>query len=172
MRRRSNSRREYRPAPGVARYLCGTQPILALTALECGLDTVLAAEPFGGRRHGGTARQVAGADRRLHRAGRGSAARAASRWSRRASTRSAARRSASRSRDSGPGAYAIVQALIARGVIGDFRAGDAQMPDILRFGFTPLYLGFEDVWNAVEHLRAGARSRANGSGPNSTRSRP
>jgi len=55
-------------------------------------------------------------------------------------------------RDGGPGAYAIVQALIARGVIGDFRAGDAQMPDILRFGFTPLYLGFEDVWNAVEHL--------------------
>ena len=50
------------------------------------------------------------------------------------------------------GAYAIVQALIARNVIGDFRAGDAQMPDILRFGFTPLYLGFEDVWNAVEQL--------------------
>jgi kynureninase len=47
------------------------------------------------------------------------------------------------------GAYAIVQALIARGVIGDFRAAG----DILRFGFTPLYLGFEDVWNAVEHLR-------------------
>jgi len=50
------------------------------------------------------------------------------------------------------GAYAIVQALIARGVIGDYRAGDSQMPDILRFGFTPLYLGFEDVWNSVEHL--------------------
>ena len=57
----------------------------------------------------------------------------------------------------GSGAYAIVQALIARGVIGDFRAGDKSHPagavDILRFGFTPLYLGFEDVWNAVEHLR-------------------
>ena len=57
------------------------------------------------------------------------------------------------------GAYAIVQALIARGVIGDFRAGDppatggARHPDILRFGFTPLYLGFEDVWHAVDHLR-------------------
>ena len=51
------------------------------------------------------------------------------------------------------GAYAIVQALIARGVVGDFRAGDAQTAHILRFGFTPLYLGFEDVWNAVEHLR-------------------
>ncbi|MCZ7127375.1 hypothetical protein O6380_23780, partial [Salmonella enterica subsp. enterica] len=36
----------YRPAPGVARYLCGTQPIISLAALECGLDTLLAAEAF------------------------------------------------------------------------------------------------------------------------------
>jgi kynureninase len=51
-------------------------------------------------------------------------------------------------------AYAIVQALIARGVIGDFRAGDGgRHPDILRFGLTPLYTGFTDVWHAVEHLR-------------------
>jgi kynureninase len=51
------------------------------------------------------------------------------------------------------GAYAIVQALIARGVIGDFRAGDGgQHADILRFGFTPLYIGFADVWNAAEQL--------------------
>jgi len=54
----------------------------------------------------------------------------------------------------GSGAFAIVQALIARGVIGDYRAGDGGIhKDILRFGFTPLYIGFEDVWNAVEHLR-------------------
>ena len=52
------------------------------------------------------------------------------------------------------GAYAIVQALIARGVIGDFRAGDSGVhQDILRFGFAPLYTSFTDVWNAVEHLR-------------------
>jgi kynureninase len=53
------------------------------------------------------------------------------------------------------GSFAIVQALIARGVIGDFRAGDAesQVPDILRFGVTPLYTRFVDVWDAVEHLR-------------------
>ena len=56
--------------------------------------------------------------------------------------------------DGGSGAYAIVQALIARGVIGDFRAGDGErLPDILRFGFTPLTIGFADVWDAVEHLR-------------------
>ena len=56
----------------------------------------------------------------------------------------------------GAAPFIAAQALIARGVIGDFRKGDGgngPHKDILRFGFTPLYIGFEDVWNAVEHLR-------------------
>ncbi len=51
------------------------------------------------------------------------------------------------------GGYAIMQALIARQVVGDFRA-----PDILRFGFTPLYTRFVDVWDAVDRLEAVLRT--------------
>jgi kynureninase len=143
----------YRPAPGVARYLCGTQPIVALAALECGLDTVLAAERFDGA-HGSMAalrtKSLALTDAFIALV----EARCPDRF-----TLVTPREHRQRGSQvclamsgNGPGAYAIVQALIARGVIGDFRAGDSQMPDILRFGFTPLYLGFEEVWRAVEHL--------------------
>jgi kynureninase len=54
-----------------------------------------------------------------------------------------------------PNAFEICQALIAVGVIGDFRA-----PDIIRFGLTPLYLRFEDVWTAVERCAEIVDSRS------------
>jgi kynureninase len=54
-----------------------------------------------------------------------------------------------------PQAYPICQALIARGVVGDFRA-----PDTLRLGLTPLYTRFEDVWRAVTTLGAVMDERA------------
>ncbi|MDP3760350.1 MAG: kynureninase [Ramlibacter sp.] len=142
----------YRPAPGIGRYLCGTQPILSLTALECGLDTVLAAQPLGGmaalRR-----KSLALTDLFMRLveercAGHGLGL---------ATPREHGRRGSQVCLTRAEGAYAIVQALIARGVIGDFRAGDraaaGAQPDILRFGFTPLYIGFEDTWHAVEQLR-------------------
>ncbi|HEY0825201.1 MAG TPA: kynureninase, partial [Ramlibacter sp.] len=136
---------DYRPAPGIARYLCGTQPILSMVALECGLDTVLAAQPLGGmaalraKSLALTDLFIALVEERCAGHGLGLA-----------TPREHARRGSQVCLTRETGAYAIVQALIARGVIGDFRAG---RPDILRFGFTPLYLRREDVWHAVEHLR-------------------
>ena len=136
---------DYQPAAGISRYLCGTQPILSMTALECGLDTLLAAQPQGGmaalRRKSLALTDLFIALVEERCAGHGIGL---------ATPRAHAQRGSQVCLTREDGAYAIVQALIARGVIGDYRKGS---PDILRFGFTPLYLGFEDVWNAVDHLR-------------------
>ena len=148
----------YRPAAGVGRYLCGTQPVVALAGLECGLDTVLAAEAFNGDAGPMAAlrrKSLALTDAFIALVEQRCAGRFAL-----ITPRAHAQRGSQvclAMREPHPtAAYAIVQALIARGVIGDYRAGDAtggsDLPHILRFGFTPLYLGFEDVWNAVEHL--------------------
>ena len=133
----------YRPAAGIARYLCGTPALLSMAALECGVDTVLAAEPLGGL-PALRAKSLALTDLFIdlvehHCAGHGLAV---------VTPREHALRGSHVALARSESAYAIVQALIARGVVGDFRA-----PDILRFGFTPLYVGFADVWDAVEHLR-------------------
>ena len=154
---------DYRPAAGITRYLCGTQPILSLAALECGLDVFGTVDALGGM---GALRTKSLALTDLfitlveeRCAGHGLGL---------VTPRDHARRGSQVCLTRSDGAYAIVQALIARGVIGDFRAGDPSTgsgqapstgsgrtgsPDILRFGFTPLYIGFEDVWHAVEHLK-------------------
>ncbi|WP_096669474.1 kynureninase [Polaromonas sp. AET17H-212] len=141
---------DYRPAHGITRYLCGTQPILSLAALECGLEVFGAAHALGGMA-ALRAKSLALTDLFImlveeRCAGHGLGL---------ATPREHAQRGSQICLSRSEGAYAIVQALIARGVIGDFRAGsgDGRHPDILRFGFTPLYIGFEDVWHAVEHLR-------------------
>lgn len=141
---------DYRPAHGITRYLCGTQPILSLAALECGLEVFGAADALGGM-GALRAKSLALTDLFItlveeRCAGHGLGL---------ATPRDHAERGSQVCLSRSEGAYAIVQALIARGVIGDFRAGsgDGRQPDILRFGFTPLYIGFEDVWHAVEHLR-------------------
>jgi kynureninase len=141
----------YRPATGISRYLCGTQPILSLTALDCGLDTVLAAEPLGGMA-ALRAKSFALTDLFIRLVEE----RCEGHGLRLVTPRDHARRGSQVCLSRSEGAYAIVQALIARGVIGDYRAADTASGvsgDILRFGFTPLYIGFEDTWNAVEHLR-------------------
>lgn len=145
---------DYRPATGIARYLCGTQPIVSLALLECGLQVFAQTQALGGMA-ALRAKSLALTDLFIELVEQRCAAHGLHvvtprEHSQRGSQVCLARRV-------GPGepsgAYAIVQALIARGVIGDYRAGDgAAHPDILRFGFTPLYLGFADVWHAVDHL--------------------
>jgi kynureninase len=129
---------DYRPAAGVARYLCGTPPVISLAALECGVDTVLAADMTVLREKSlaQTSLFIELVESRCE--GHGLEL---------VTPREPAQRGSQVCFARADGGYAIVQALIARGVIGDFRA-----PDILRFGFTPLYTSFADVWNAVEQL--------------------
>jgi kynureninase len=134
---------EYRPAAGIQRFICGTPPILSLAALECGVDTVLAAEPLGGL-PAIRAKSMALTDLFITLV--------ESRCSGHGLTLASPRHGGDRGSQVGfahsTGGYAIVQALIARGVIGDFRA-----PDVMRFGFSPLYTRFVDVWDAVDRLR-------------------
>ena len=133
---------DYRPASGITRFVCGTPSAISLAALECGVDTLLAAEP-----HGGMAalreKSLALTDLFIRLVEE----RCAGQGFELQTPRAPAARGSQVSLLRSEGAYAIVQALIARGVVGDFRA-----PGILRFGFTPLYLRFVDVWDAVEHL--------------------
>lgn len=128
----------YRPAQGVTRHLCGTPAVLAMAALDEGLDLFLEAD-MSAIRHKSvlmTEAFIALVDERC--GGHGLEL---------ASPRDAARRGSQVSFRHEAG-YAIIQALIHRGVIGDFRA-----PDLMRFGFAPLYLRFEDIWRAVDILR-------------------
>jgi len=144
----------YRSAPGIDQFLCGTQPIVSLSLLECGLDVFAAAQPLGGmealRRKSLALTDLFIALVQAHCAGLGLGLVTPREHAQRGSQVSLTLQSEADS----SAAYAVVQTLIARGVIGDFRAGEGKaQPDILRFGFTPLYIGFEDVWHAVEQLR-------------------
>ncbi|GAA2810239.1 aminotransferase class V-fold PLP-dependent enzyme [Kribbella solani] len=133
---------EYQPAAGAARMASGTPPVIALTALDAALDAFAGVEPAALRARSlsltdyfialvddqcGTSVEVV-TPRDGHRRGSQVSLRH-------------------------PAAYGVVQALIARGVVGDFRA-----PDIARFGFAALYLSHRDVLAAVEELAAVLRT--------------
>jgi kynureninase len=136
---------EYRPAPGITHFLAGTPPILSLVALEVGVEMFLAVDPAALR-----AKSMALTGRFIELveaccAGLGLEL---------ASPREAELRGSQVALRHAEG-YPVMQALIARGVIGDFRA-----PDLLRFGFAPLYVRFVDLFDAVEGLRAILAERA------------
>ena len=133
---------DYQPGAGISRFVCGTPPVLSLAALECGLDTVRAAGPFGGM-SAIRAKSLALTDLFLRLV----EARCGGHGLTPVTPLDHASRGSQVSLATAEGGYPMMQALIARGVIGDFRA-----PDILRFGFTPLYTRYVDVWDAVERL--------------------
>ncbi len=129
---------EYRPAPGLAHATVGTPPILSLAALEVGVGLALEAPLSDVRAK--SLRQVALLAALFEQAASGAFRRV---------TPEDPARHGSQLCLSHPDAYAITQVLIDRGVIGDFRA-----PDILRFGITPLTLGYAELWDAAAALGA------------------
>ncbi len=126
----------YEPAPGLDQMLVGTAPQLGLIALEAALQAFDGVDMQALRRKSVqlTDAFIRLADQQLTGFGLATPRQSDERGSQVALTH--------------PQGYAIMQALIARGVIGDFRA-----PDILRFGFAPLYVRYDDVGNAVAALK-------------------
>ncbi|MGH8247793.1 MAG: kynureninase [Gammaproteobacteria bacterium] len=134
----------YRPAAGVRRNLSGTPPILSLAALDAALELFKHADMHLVReksmRLGDAFIELTAPLRDEFGFGLISPADAHRRGSQVALTH--------------PEGFAIMQALIARGVVGDFRA-----PDILRFGFSPLYNRYAEVWDAARRLEEIMRQR-------------
>ena len=135
----------FRPAAGMTRHRCGTPSLLAFAALDGALDVFAEVSLADLRRKSLELSALFVATVESGGAPEGLCF---------ASPRDAARRGSHvvfAHRDG----YAVMQALIAQGVIGDFRA-----PDLLRFGFAPLYLRYVDVWDAAQALRSVLESGA------------
>jgi kynureninase len=126
----------YEAAPGMDCMLVGTAPQLGLIALEAALTAFDGVDMHALRRKSEALTElfIGLADQELTGFGLASPRDVAQRGSQVALTH--------------PEGYAIMQAVIARGVVGDYRA-----PNILRFGFAPLYVGFADVWNAIAQIK-------------------
>lgn len=128
---------QYQEADGIERFLCGTPPILGMVALESGVDLMLRADLRTVRQ-----KSIALGELLIERM--------ESLCEKHGFKLISPRDSAARGSQvsfAHPNAYEMVQALKARGVIGDFRN-----PDVIRFGLTPLYLRYADIVDATEHL--------------------
>lgn len=135
--------RDFRPAAGVARFATGTQPIVSLALAEPGIDLALEMTPTQLRRKSLslTSLFIELVEGRCDGLGLELV-----------TPRAPARRG-SQVALRHPQAYAVMQALIEKGVVGDFRA-----PDILRFGFAAPYNSHLEVWDAVDRLQSLLRS--------------
>jgi kynureninase len=130
---------DFRPAPGIGRMLSGTPPVIALALLECGLDIIIEAGMDALR-----VKSMALSDLFIslitqHCDGHGLEL----------ISPQDANLCGSQVSYSYENGFGAMQALIARGVIGDFR-----QPNVMRFGFAPLYVTHIDLWDAVQALRA------------------
>lgn len=131
-------KRDYVPASGISQMASGTQAILSMALIDCGLSTFLEADMTVIR-----AKSIKLCDLFIELV----ESRCQDHGFELNSPRDANKRGSQVSFNHVNG-YAIIKALIARGVIGDFRA-----PANMRFGFAPLYVSYSDVWDAVEQLR-------------------
>ncbi|WDI30322.1 aminotransferase class V-fold PLP-dependent enzyme [Hyphococcus flavus] len=122
---------DYAPGEGVKRFACGTPPILSMSVLDAALDVFADIDMSAVE-----AKAKALGDIFLLRAQKLSLESVSP-----GIGESRGGHVSLKFKDG----YAVVQALIARGVIGDFRT-----PDLMRFGFAPLYLGYSDVWDAAD----------------------
>jgi kynureninase len=125
-------------AEGIGRALCGTQPVVSLALVECGLEIFEETDMAAVR-----AKSLALTDLFIALV----EARCARHPLQLVTPRAHAQRGSQVS-FTHPHGYAVMAALIGRGVIGDYRE-----PEIMRFGFTPLYTSYAEVWDAVEVLR-------------------
>ena len=127
--------RDFRPDEGIKRFLCGTQPIISLRGVDVALDAMEGVEVAALRQKSLALTELFMARVTALLPGLDVVT------PRQPSLRGS---QVGISFDKG---YAVVQAMIERGVVGDFRA-----PDIMRFGFAPLYIRFQDVWDAADIL--------------------
>jgi kynureninase len=144
----------YRPAHGIARVLTGTPSVLSMSALDAALDAFdgVSMAELRAKSLALTDYLIALADEHLTPYG---VTVEAPREHGRRGSQVCLRHSE---------AYGLVQALIARGVVGDFRA-----PDLARFGLAPMYVRFVDVWDAVEQAVAVLASKEFANGEYATR---
>jgi kynureninase len=128
----------FEPCAGIGRAQCGTQPVVSMALVECGLEVFEQTSMQALR-----AKSLALTDLFIELVESRCAAHPLGLVTPREHVRRGSQVSFTH-----PHGYAVMQALIERGVIGDYRE-----PHIMRFGFTPLYTSFADAWDAVEILK-------------------
>lgn len=128
----------YEPAQGISRFICSTPPLLSYAGLESGLDAW----------EGVDLQHIREKSMRMTSLFIDLVRERCSVWPVEIASPENSQLRGSQVSLRHPNSYAVMQRLIERNVVGDFRA-----PDLMRFGFTPLYLKYTDVWDAVEVLR-------------------